>query len=140
MPIIQPAVNGMIGSSPHNSAFLTGQQKNELLTNLNKIGGLRRKKGGSIEVPSVPNQHLIHDPSSNTSQGIGNQIINGTKITAQNDANSVYDSKAVLVQVPKGSTVGGKISKKKTYKKKNSKKMKRNQKHRKTKKNKSTRK
>jgi hypothetical protein len=44
----------------------------------------------------------LHDPAEGTSQGLGSQITNTSKITLNNQAQSALDSNVKLVPIPKG--------------------------------------
>jgi len=121
MPILQPQQVGMVGSSPRDTALLTQQQRAGTLADLGKVGGKRRKRGGMITVPVVPNQNLMNNPSGG-STGVSNQITGITSVTAKNDANGAFDNNVKFVQIPKGSTGGSKSKKSRKTKSKKSKK------------------
>lgn len=147
MPVLQPQSTGLNGTSVRDSAFQTMQQRNQSLTELGKVGGNRRRKYGGnkgILVPQVPNTNLINDPAKGTDQGISAQQKTMTGLTVNNDSQKVFDNKAALVPIPKGSTGGSRRTKRrggfvwpclsggKTKKSRKSKKSKKSKKHRKT--------
>uniref|UniRef100_A0A6C0B169 Uncharacterized protein n=1 Tax=viral metagenome TaxID=1070528 RepID=A0A6C0B169_9ZZZZ len=116
---------GTIAATPRESAMLSMQQNNENLAKLGKVqGGQRRtKKGGAtnmVQVPPVP-MNGLHDPAGGTSQGLGSQITNTSKITLNNQAQSALDSKVTLVPIPKGGKRKTKHNKIKSNKMKRSK-------------------
>ena len=110
MPILQPQQVGMVGSSPRDTALLTQQQRAGTLADLGKVGGKRRKRGGMITVPVVPNTNLMNNPSG--SNGVSNQITGITTVTAKNDANGALDNNVKLAPIPKGSTGGSRRKRK----------------------------
>lgn len=147
MPVLQPQSTGLNGTSVRDSAFQTMQQRNQSLTELGKVGGNRRRKYGGnkgILVPQVPNTNLINDPSKGLPQGVADQQKTMTGLTVNNDSQKVFDNKAALVPIPKGSTGGSRRTKRrggfvwpclsggKTKKSRKSKKSKKSKKHRKT--------
>jgi hypothetical protein len=147
MPVLQPQSTGLNGTSVRDAALNTQQQRNDLLTNLGKVGGNRRrirKYGGSgqVLVPQVPNTNLINDPSKGTPQGVAAQQLTMTGLTVNNDAQKVYDNKVAFVPIPKGGTrtkrrggfVWPCLSGGKTIKSKKSKKTKKTKKSKKSKK------
>lgn len=152
MPVLQPQSTGLNGTSVRDAALNTQQQRNNLLANLGKVGGNKRrskKYGGQVLVPQVPNTNLINDPSKGTPQGVLDQQKGMTGLTVNNDAQKAYDNKAALVPIPKGSTGGSRRTKrrggfvwpclsggklKKTRKSRKSKKSKKSKKARKTRK------
>jgi hypothetical protein len=116
MPVLQPQSTGLNGTSVRNAALNTQQQRNNLLSNLGKVGGnrIRSRKnggGGQVLVPQVPNTNLINDPSKGTPQGVSAQQLGMTGLTVNNDAQKAYDNKVALVPIPKGSTGGSRRTK-----------------------------
>lgn len=91
--MIYPTVNGMVGSDPRNSAFLSAEASSNKLTDMNNklAGGKKRKWGGSITVPQF---QMNYTPQNGPGQDPNSQIALTSQIGTQSAANAVYDNQA----------------------------------------------
>lgn len=91
--MILPTVNGMVGSDPRNSAFLSAEASSNKLTEMNNklAGGKKYKKGGNIPVPQF---QMNYTPQNGPGQDPNSQIATTSQIGTQSAANAVYDDYA----------------------------------------------
>lgn len=91
--MLLPTVNGMVGSDPRNSAFLSAEASSNKLTEMNNklAGGKKYKKGGNIPVPQF---QMNYTPQNGPGQDPNSQIATTSQIGTQSAANAVYDDYA----------------------------------------------
>lgn len=91
--MILPTVNGMVGSDPRNSAFVSAEASSNKLTEMNNklAGGKKYKKGGNIVVPQF---QMTYTPQNGPGQDPNSQIAATSQIGTQSAANAVYDDYA----------------------------------------------
>lgn len=82
-----PEVNGQLGSTPQQSAYLQGKQSTDLQTALVQ-GGRRKMRGGSATVHPLPYGHITQSHTTSSPQATNVAI---TQHTNQQVENAKYD-------------------------------------------------